>query len=253
MPTDSTFSILQVKTPLGRCDFTHKVRRPVFKRIYRLMSFVLLLQFYMHGQPVVYDNFEGNRAVSYIEKSGVLDTVAANPSPDAGNSSKQCALYIRNSSKKFDNIKMKLNANLVDVSSYATYLGEPPKIKMKIYTSAPPGTLVEILLTRRSNNDYPSGTHSQYQAYTSVSNKWENLEFKFSQIPQGSETAATQVDQVVLLFNPNSSTSDTYYFDEISGPGLAEWPAEKIAVPDKDVKKQETAKKEKNSKKISSK
>jgi len=25
---------------------------------------------------------------------------------------------------------------------------------------------------------------------------------------------------VVLLFNPNSSTSDTYYFDDLTGPGL---------------------------------
>jgi hypothetical protein len=206
----------------------------------------------MQGQTVVYDNFEGNKVVTYIEKSGVLDTNAANPYVDKVNASAKCALYIRNSSKKFDNIKMKLNANLVDVSPYATYLGNPPKLKMKIRTNAPAGTLVEILLTRRGNNDYPAGTNSQYQAYTTVSNAWEDLEFKFSQIPQGSETSTTQVDQVVLLFNPNSTTSDTYYFDEITGPGLVDWPAEKIAVPEEKVmKKQEAVKKEKNVKKIS--
>jgi hypothetical protein len=92
---------------------------------------------------------------------------------------------------------------------------------MKIYTTAPVGTMIEILLGDKSkNNTYPGGTHSQYQAYTTVSGAWEELEFKFAQIPEGSETPATGIDQVTLLFNPNSSSSDTYYFDEISGPQI---------------------------------
>jgi hypothetical protein len=160
---------------------------------------------------------------------------------------------VRNGAKKFANIKMNVPQKLTGVDAYATYLGIPPKLKLKVYTSAPPGTLVEILLgSKRGNNDYPAGTHSQYQAYTTKSNEWEELTFLFSQIPQGSETSTTQVDQIVLLFNPNSNTSDTYYFDEITGPGLVDWPAEKIAVPEEKVlKKQEAGKKEKNAKKIS--
>src|SRR4051812_26696342 len=171
------------------------------------------------SQSVVYDDFDGNKVVRYTEKGGVLDTAVKNPSPNDVNKSAKCALYVRNGAKKFDNIKMGLPANLIEVEKYATYLGIPPRFKMKVYTTAPAGTLVEILLgSKRGNNDYPAGTHSQYQAYTKKSNEWEELEFKFSQIPQGSETAADQVDQIVLLFNPNSSTSDSYYFDDLTGP-----------------------------------
>ncbi|MCE3260585.1 MAG: hypothetical protein K0S12_2226 [Bacteroidetes bacterium] len=173
------------------------------------------------GQGQLYDNFEGTRALHYGERTGVLDTVAKNPAPGGVNTSEKCGLYVRNGAKKFANIKMNLPQKLTGVEAYATYLGIPPKLKMKVYTSAPAGTLVEILLgAKRGNNDYPAGTHSQYQAYTTKSNEWEELEFKFSQIPQGSETAANQIDQVVLLFNPNSSTSDTYYFDDLTGPSL---------------------------------
>jgi hypothetical protein len=183
-----------------------------------LLTF-LLIQGNVSSQTLTYDDFEGKKCIHYSDKTGVLDSMAKNPKPDSLNKSKKCGLYVRNGAKKFDNIKMKLPSNLTDVESYATYLGIPPRFKMKIYTSAPVGTLVEILLGRESgNNDYPSGTHSQYQAYTTVTGKWETLEFKFSQIPQGSETSAKQIDQVTLLFNPNSSTSDTYYFDEITGP-----------------------------------
>jgi hypothetical protein len=178
----------------------------------------------------VYDNFEGSKKVWYYQKSGVLDTLAKNPAPGEANKSTTCALYVRNASKKFDNIKMCATAKLETAAPFATYEGVPPKLKMKLYTTAPPGTLVEILLgSKGRNSEYPAGTHSQYQAYTKKSGEWEELEFLFSQVPQGSETAATDIDQITLLFNPNSTNSDTYYFDEISGPGLTVVPA----APDK--------------------
>lgn len=168
-----------------------------------------------------YDNFEGTKLIYYSWKNGVLDSIVKNPSPNSVNNSAKCAKYIRNKSQKFDNIKMNVNGILSDVSPYATYTGVPPKLKMKIYTTAPSGTMVEILLGNKSlNNTFPAGTNSQYQAHTTVSNEWEELEFKFAQIPEGSETPTTNINQVTLLFNPNSTTSEIYYFDEISGPAV---------------------------------
>jgi hypothetical protein len=195
----------------------------------------------MLAQTLSYDNFEGSKLVYYRDKSGVLDSAAKNPKPDSVNKSAKCALYVRNAAKKFDNIKMELKSNLIDVSPYATYEGIPPRLKMKLYTNAPAGTLVEILLGNRSkNNEYPAGTNSQYQCYTTKSNQWEELTFLFSQIPQGSETTAQQVDQVTLLFNPNSSTSDTYYFDEITGPALVN--AVQTETPKEQVKQNKNTK-----------
>jgi hypothetical protein len=74
------------------------------------------------SQTLVYDDFEGNKSLAYGERNGVLDTVAKNPEIDSVNKSKTCALYIRNGSKKFDNIKMRLPAKLADVSTFATPL-----------------------------------------------------------------------------------------------------------------------------------
>lgn len=186
-------------------------------------SISLLLVFLIQATALFaqqrYDNFEGKKLISYGPRTGVLDTAVKNPAPNSVDSSAKCALYIRNSTKKFDNIKMTIAGKLAGVSEYATYVGVPLQLKMMVYTSAPVGTLVEILLgSKGRNNEYPAGTHSQYQAYTSTSNAWEELVFKFAQIPEGSETSASQIDQITLLFNPNSSTSDTYYFDNILGP-----------------------------------
>ncbi|MGZ4036665.1 MAG: hypothetical protein ACXVPQ_02485, partial [Bacteroidia bacterium] len=93
-----------------------------------------------------------------------------------------------------------------------------PKLKMKIFTTAPAGTVVEIQLGRRGGIAYPDGTYSQFQTVTTVSNDWEELEFNFSEIPQGSKTDGSQINQITILFNPNSMSNDIYYFDEISGP-----------------------------------
>ncbi|MES2285967.1 MAG: hypothetical protein V4547_09790 [Bacteroidota bacterium] len=185
-----------------------------------ILFFALLFQMSsIFGQSQVYDNFEGTTFLNYGAKNGVLDTVVKNPAPNKVNNSGKCALYIRNSGKKFDNIKMNFAGKLSGVNAYATYLGVPPKIKMKIYTNAPVGTLVEFLLGNKlGNNSYPEGTNSQYQAYTTTTNAWEELEFKFAQIPEGSQTSFDQIDQITLLFSPNSSSSDTYYFDDITGP-----------------------------------
>jgi len=217
---------------------------PGFQKKYRIVGwFIMSLFLTSHGQPVIYVDFEGNKLLYYGERSGILDTAFKNPLPNVVNNSATCALYIRNSTRKFDNLKMKLQGNPADVSVYATYLGEPPKLRLKIKTDAPAGTLVEILLgSQRGNNDYPAGTHSQYQAYTTISNNWEQLEFKFSQIPQGSETPANQVDQITLLFNPNSSTSHTYCFDDLMGPALSKT-VEPVLEPEKITEKPKEAKK----------
>lgn len=182
---------------------------------------VMLMQTLSAQQVQVYDDFEGNRLVRYSSRTGDLDSLALNPTPDMVNGSLHCAKYLRNSEKKFDVIKMLPNNKLADVSAFATYQGIPPRLKLKVYTTAPVGTLVEILLgSKEQMTAYPDGTNSQYQARTTVSGAWEDLEFKFAQVPPGSRTSFVQIDQVTLLFNPNTSTDDVYYFDELRGPAL---------------------------------
>lgn len=226
-----------------------KFRLLSVKKSWLIVTFFMFQVGMIFSQKVTYDNFDGRKFIYYGERTGMLDTLAINPVKDSINKSLRCAFYTRNSLKKFDNIKMSVHGRLTGVNEYATYLGIPPRFTIKVYTSAPPGTLIEILIgSKHGNNDYPAGTNSQYQTYTTKTNTWEELEFKFSQVPQGSETAFDQIDQVTLLFNPNSSTSDTYYFDDITGPGIVE-KQEPIATPvipnniNESSKKTETPKK----------
>ena len=192
--------------------------KPNLKKYTMFLSVFLFQIAFIFSQSQAYDNFEGNKSVHYGARGGILDTLAKNPASNNIDSTKKCAKYVRSSAKKYDNIKMAFTGKLTDVSAYATYIGNPPKISMKVYTTAPVGTLIEIQLGKQGAIDYPAGTNSQYQAHTTVSNAWEEVQFKFSEIPKGSETHADQVDQLTLLFNPNSSTSHIYYFDDLTGP-----------------------------------
>jgi hypothetical protein len=173
------------------------------------------------GQGQIYDDFEGNRSVHYGWRGGTLDTAAKNPAPGGLDTSAKCAKYTRNADKKFDNVKIILNGKLAGVSAYASYAGDALKFRMKVYTTAPAGTSVELLLgNKKGSTDFPAGTHSQFQAQTTVSGKWEELVFKFAQKPMGSMISEEEVNQLTLLFAPNSSTGDTWYFDDISGPTI---------------------------------
>lgn len=168
----------------------------------------------------IYDNFEGNCKIRYdLKKAGKLDSTAANPKPDQINDSRTCAKYTR-SKQRYDNIKMDFYGTLSDVAAYATYTGMPKKIKLKVFSTAPVGTLVEIHLGQSTGNAYPEGTHSQYQAITAVTGKWEILEFKFSQIPPGSKTPESAINQITLMFNPYMNTEETFFFDDLEGPSI---------------------------------
>jgi hypothetical protein len=108
------------------------------------------------------------------------------------------------------------------VAAYASHDEAAPKMKLKLYTTAPAGTIVEIQLGKKEGNAYPEGTHSQYQAVTTTTGQWEELEFRFVQTPEGSRTSSREVDQVTLLFMPGTNHMQTFYFDELQGPRITE-------------------------------
>jgi hypothetical protein len=177
--------------------------------------FVLLLQYGISfSQSQVYDA----RSIFVGSKTGNLTHSISSPKNTEACNKAKYYKYQRNPKQKYDNIKFNISGKLLDVSKYATHNASALKLKMKIFTTAPAGTVVEIQLGKRANNAYPEGTHSQFQTITTVSNEWEELEFDFSQVPVGSQTDASQINQITLLFNPNSLSNDIYYFDDITGP-----------------------------------
>ncbi|MCE9540055.1 MAG: T9SS type A sorting domain-containing protein [Bacteroidetes bacterium] len=166
-----------------------------------------------------YCDFEGNKVLSFGLSAGVLDSFALNPNPNGVNGSSRCARYVRDT-VVYDIIRLYPNMKLVDVTAYADSSAQSPKIKMKLYTSAPVGTEIQLQLGMKSIDSYPAGTHSSYAGKTTVQNAWEQITFYYYESPVGSTVLPTNIDKIILLFDPLSTSRDTMYFDDLAGPPL---------------------------------
>jgi hypothetical protein len=167
----------------------------------------------------VYDDFEGNQWHYFAHSNGELDSTFINPDQLGDNPSERCARYLRSDTVPYDVIHMFLYNVLADVTNYIPANGAPPKIKMKVMTDAPIGTPIDLQLGLQDDDNYPTGVHSHFQAFTTVQNAWEELEFNFLEVPQGSMVPPNMVDRISIFFNPMALfTGHTFYFDDITGP-----------------------------------
>lgn len=188
-----------------------------------MKKFLLLIFVFIIFQKLIgqqnYCDFEGNKVGYFGIPTGNLDSLHGNPAPSGINMSPYCAKYIRDTTD-YDYIKFYPKMKLVDISQYALNTPQAPKLKMKLYSTAPVGTLVQIQLGLKSIDNYPAGTHSIYLTATTVQNVWENLTFDYLFSPVGSYATTDNIDKIALLFHPNSSDRDTIYFDDLMGPEL---------------------------------
>lgn len=170
----------------------------------------------------IHEDFQSNRNVLYPVKTGVLTEAVANPSATGINTSALVGKYVRNSSELYD----VLNIRNVTITNANDYVYGRKRLSFDIYTSAPVGTKISMqlensLVTTATN--YPSGRHSGYKATTTVQNKWETIEFEFEKIIDPNTSALT-INNVVFLFESNSNSGATYYFDNLLTKAAREKP-----------------------------
>lgn len=192
------------------------------KKYLILFSACILWGAIINAQSQTYEDYRGSKTMCYGDRSGILDTTAQNPAPNKINSKEICVKYTRSGTDKFDYLKLSLSGKLTEVNQYATWTGNPALIKMRVLTTAPVGTTIEIQLAKKGENEYPAGVNSQYQGKIRVRNAWHEVVFKLVQIPKGSKVSPKDIDQLNILFNPNSLTNDIYYFDDVKGPPIVQ-------------------------------
>lgn len=188
------------------------------KSLFILFSFLF---FYAARSQQLYHDFEGTKVMSFGWYSGTLDSLVVNPAPNTVNNSANCARYIRDT-VLYDNIKFYPDTKLLDITPYQNNSFQTPKIKMKVYSTAPIGTMLHLQLGTSLDNNYPTGSNSEFVAATTTKNAWEQVTFNFYQLTPGGLASPTDIDKLVFLFDPGDSTAnDTIYIDDIIGPALA--------------------------------
>jgi hypothetical protein len=140
-------------------------------------------------------------------------SIVNNPTISNANASAKALKYVR-STNQYDIIFLD-DALLRNGSDYenGTFAFE-----LYVYSPKPAGTPVEIQVASTStwNAAWPTGRHSVYKALTTKTNQWETLRFTLSETADPNRAQFnTSVDRLIVLLNPNSISSDTYYFDNL--------------------------------------
>lgn len=176
----------------------------------RISKYVLALPDTCKG---IIDNAENIKSIYWVGGSGTYKSSVVNPAKEPMNNSNTCNRYYRSGGAQYD--AMALFSDLIHHAQ--DFESGKLILKMKVYTTAPIGTQVNINLENYalSKSDYPIGRRCVLQAVTKQSRAWEELSFKLILRPDVNMSEAS-IDQLVVLFAPNTTSSDVYYFDDFS-------------------------------------
>ena len=181
-----------------------------------LLFLILTLPLFSNSQ-VLWDDFEQTRVGYYDFVHGGMTTRFPNPDLSSTvNNSELCAQYVRNPGELWDVLVLIANGSINDVSDYVS-----GSKTMSIDVFSPlPGIPIQITLEDSSiagATNYPDGRHSIYLGVTTLSNEWETIELTFDSRPDVN-MSDDGLTSVILLFNGNTNTNDTYYFDNLYAP-----------------------------------
>jgi len=181
-----------------------------------LLFLILTLPLFSNSQ-VLWDDFEQTRVGYYDFVHGGMTTRFPNPDLSSTvNNSNLCAQYVRNPGELWDVLVIIANGSINDVSDYVS-----GSKTMSVDVFSPlPGIPIQITLEDSSiagATNYPDGRHSIYLGVTTLSNEWETIELSFDSRPDVN-MSDDGLTSVILLFNGNTNTNDTYYFDNLYGP-----------------------------------
>lgn len=159
----------------------------------------------------VFDNREDFRRIYWVGGDGYYEAFTLNPSPDETNSSSTVTSYNRNPGAQYDIIQLS-NDIIKDASDFES---ETKNLQLKVYSTAPIGTEVQISLENRGliSQPYPTGRRTLLNTFTTKQNEWETLTFEYVLTPDGG-LPADEIDQLTVLFAPNSFTNYLFYLDD---------------------------------------
>jgi hypothetical protein len=166
------------------------------KHIY---SLIILISFYSGFSQSLPINFEGDITTNdFVDFAGGTATVVPNPSLSGINTSSTVGQIVRDGETIFAGSKILLTDNL-DFSVLT-------KISMKVYTTAPAGTVVKLKLENQG------AVAADVNVTTTVSGTWETLEW----ILVGTPNTA---NEIVFMFDfgniGDGSSTSTFYFDDV--------------------------------------
>jgi hypothetical protein len=166
----------------------------------------------------VLENYDGTSAISFdaTGTNGAYTAGVANPSASGVNTSAKVAKYVRNGTQQYDVLFFDAKPAGTVIQDAGKFKDQRYQLALDLYTDAPVGTNVRITLQNKAAaaGTYPAGRNSTYILNTTKQNAWETLTLVYDGAPDGG-TANVAIDQLAVLLAGNTTTSNTYYLDNI--------------------------------------
>lgn len=180
------------------------------------------------ARDLTFENFDDPANVTLNPSTTGTLVEVNNPDPGSAlNSSARSGAYTRNAALQYD----VLSYDVAVIDDASAYKSGTKRFVIDLFTNAPVGS--EILLQIETDalttpSNYPIGRNSRYRAYTTARNQWERVTLSYLDTPDPG-TPDTGIDQISILFAPNTYTGHVYTFDHfdsyVSSPpqtGLAD-------------------------------
>jgi beta-glucanase (GH16 family) len=166
----------------------------------------------------VLENYDGTSAISFdaTGTNGAYTAGVANPSATGVNTSAKVAKYVRNGTQQYDVLFFDAKPAGTVIQDASKFKDQRYQLALDLYTDAPVGTNVRITLQNKAAaaGTYPAGRNSTYILNTTKQNAWETLTLVYDGAPDAG-TANVAIDQLAVLLAGNTTTSNTYYLDNI--------------------------------------
>ncbi|MCJ7756511.1 MAG: glycoside hydrolase family 16 protein [Gillisia sp.] len=158
-----------------------------------------------------FENFDDPSTVTFVSSAGTL-TEVGNPAANTVNSSAVSGKYVRDSQSQYDLIRYSVS----DITDASLYAMKDKKFYMDVYSNAPVGTeiMLQLETADATASNFPVGRHSRYKASIKENNSWHRLKFNLLDEPDPAALDSA-VETMCLLFNSNTFTSNTYYYDNL--------------------------------------
>jgi len=164
------------------------------KIITLILLFTVSISF---GQSLPFDFESAITTSSFTDFDGGVATVLANPESSGINTSATVAQIVRNGGQVWSGSKVVLAGNIDFTTDNV--------ITMKVYTTAPVGTLVKMKVESSAGS-------AEKDASTTVSGDWETLTWDFTGTP-------TNFNEIVFMFDfgntGDGSATSTFLFDDV--------------------------------------
>ncbi|WP_299181423.1 family 16 glycosylhydrolase [uncultured Aquimarina sp.] len=171
-------------------------------------------------EEIIIANYDGINQLELFFENGEYTANVANPSPNSVNNSTNVAQYDRGAFELYDVVSFNTDA----IKDSSPFIEGDNIFFMDVFTSAPVGTEISLSLENSvgSNSDFPAGRNSQYTSVVKEQNQWHTIAFSYTTAPDAG-TSNLSVDEISILFDPNSNVSETFYFDNFRY-GITEYP-----------------------------